>query len=88
MARCPLRREFVSTIVRSVGVWRARHHGVAHTSPDPWEIPASSPGFADILARALAKYRGDRYNNALEMLEDVQAWLIDPHMRLLTVEPI
>ncbi|MEZ4460582.1 MAG: serine/threonine-protein kinase [bacterium] len=61
---------------------------LAHTSPDPWEIPASSPGFADILTRAVAKYRGDRYNNALEMLEDMQAWLIDPHMRLLTVEPV
>lgn len=61
---------------------------VAHTSPDPWDIQTDTDGFADILRRALAKYRDDRYPTAEAMLEDVQAWLRDPGVRFLTVEPV
>lgn len=60
----------------------------AHTSPDPWKIDAESDGFGDILGRALAKSRSDRYANALEMLDDIQAWLVDPSVRFLAVEPL
>lgn len=61
---------------------------LAHTSPTPWEVFTESEGFGDILRRALAKYRGDRYESALAMLEDIQAWLKDPSIRFLAVEPI
>ncbi len=61
---------------------------LAHTSPTPWEVSTESEGFGDILQRALAKYRGDRYENAAAMLEDIQAWLKDPSIRFLAVEPI
>ncbi len=61
---------------------------LAHTSPTPWEVPTESAGFGDILHRALAKYRGDRYESAAAMLEDIQAWLKDPSIRFLAVEPI
>lgn len=61
---------------------------LAHTSPTPWEVLTESEGFGDILQRALAKYRGDRYESAVAMLEDIQAWLKDPSIRFLAVEPI
>ncbi len=61
---------------------------LAHTSPTPWEVSGVSDGFGDILHRAIAKYRGDRYESAAAMLEDIQAWLKDPTIRFLAVEPI
>lgn len=61
---------------------------IAHTSPDPWTIETDTDGFADILRRALAKSRADRYPTAEAMLEDIQAWMRDPTMRFLSVEPV
>jgi serine/threonine protein kinase len=61
---------------------------LAHTSPTPWEVPGVSDGFGDILHRAIAKYRGDRYESAAAMLEDIQVWLKDPTIRFLAFEPI
>lgn len=60
----------------------------AHTSLLPWEIETESPGFGDILRRALAKPRDERYLTAEAMLEDVQLWLRDPQVRFLMVEPV